>query len=656
MRPLPRSALAALALALSAAAAPSRGHAQRDTVPARPPAPAPRDTVPRPAPRDSAQVRIPGEAIRGDTLPGAKQDTAPPDSTIAAPSFPAHPLPPAYGFSDATSTLGPRELQYFHGLSLADLLDQIPGLVITRTGGFGRPLGVSPFAAGGGRFRIFLDGYELRPLNSATPDLQRIPLVNLQAVRIQRGMDEIRVDLTSLKLADVRPFAQIEGMDGDLGSRALRGIFTKSAGRHVVGEIALDVDQTGGARRRQDFKETSTIARLGWNFNPEWGVQGEYRVTKLSSDNTLTSTGESGDTEDSDRSEAILRARGLLLGRIHLEAMAGRSLLKPAGNDTTVDRVRSVQGDVRVTMPLRIGMLAAGARVHRGQDESWGPDQSEIWGRLDFTPGRALAANAEARQLSIGGVSGLELSGGLRAGPWHGLSAFGQVATGDRGILFLRDTVAVLKAITGIGGDGTRTLDTVNIRAFRTLDGSVDGLRAGAEFNRGLVDVGAAFLHHRVDQTAPYGLLFDQGAVPRDGLDISGVEVYGRIPLYYRQLTLEGWWQRWLNTPDRLYLPAQLGRAALQFRGVYKGGNLEPTVRFEVVGRDQTLARDPLTGADVVMPKYAIFNWFVQIRIIDIRVFWRYENAFVERGEYDVPGGVIPTGRALYGVRWFFRN
>lgn len=657
MKPILRSALVALALALAAGVAPSRGHAQRDTIPTRPPVPG--DTVPRPRPpRDSVQVAIPGEAIRGDTLPGAKQDTAPPDSTIAAPSFPAHPLPPANGWSDATWNLGPRELQYFHGLSLADLLDQVPGLVITRSGGFGRPMGVSPFAAGGGRFRIFLDGFELRPLGSATPDLQRIPVVNLQAVRIQRGLEEIRVDLTSYKLADIRPLAQIEGMDGDLGTRSLRGIFTRSFGRHVVAEVALDVDQTDGARRRQEFKETSSIFRLGYNLNPSWGLQGEYRVTKLSAENQLNNTGDVIGSEDSDRSEAILRGRGLLLGRINLEAIVGRSLLNPAGADTAVQRASSTQADVRVTMPLRIGMLAAGARLHRGEAESWAPNQSEVWGRLDFTPGRGLAANAEARQLTLGGVSGLELAGGLRAGPWRGFSVFGQVAMGNRGIRFLRDTTEVRQAFTGIGpdGSGVATLDTVDIRAYRTLDGSVDGLRAGAEFSRGLVRLGAAFLHHRVDQTAPYGVGFDQAAPLQDGLDLSGVEAYGQVPLYYRQLTLEGWWQRWLGTPDRVYLPTQQGRAALQFRGVYKNGNLEPTIRFEVVGRDEALVWDPATGQNRLLPKYAIANWFVQIRIIDIRVFWRYENAFVERGEYDAPGGIIPSGRALYGVRWFFRN
>ena len=650
-----RRALPALALALAAGGAPARALAQRDTVPARPPAPAPRDTTPRPRP-DSLQVAIPGEAVRGDTLPGAKQDTAPPDSTIAAPSFPAHPLPPANGFSDATWVLGPRELSYFHGLSLADLLDQIPGLVTTRSGGFGRPFGVSPFAAGGGRFRIFLDGYELRPMGSATPDLQRIPIVNLQSVRIQRGMEEIRVDLTSLKLADVRPFAQIEGMDGDLASRALRGIFTKPFGRHWLGEVALDVDQTGGARRRQPFKETSTIARLGYNLNPNWGLQAEYRVTKLSSENSLTSTGEVAGSEDSDRSEAILRARGLLLGRIHLEAMVGRSLLKPAGADTTVQRVESTQADARVTVPLRIGMLTAGARLHRGQEDSWGPDQHELWGRLDFTPAPYLAAAVEARQLTIGGVNGLETAGSLRAGPWGGFSLFGQLATGNRGIRYQVDTTRIVSAITGIGGAGTQTLDTLQVREFRTLDGSVDGLRAGAEFNRGQVHLGAAYLQHNVDRTAPYGVEFDLAAPVQPGLKASGVEAYARVPLYWRELTFEGWWQRWLSSPDRIYLPTQLGRAALQFRKVYYGGNLEPTVRFELVGHDQALSWDQAAGTNKLVVRWTTFAWNVQVRIIDIRIFWRYENAFNERGVYDVPSGVIPSGRALYGVRWFFRN
>jgi len=654
--------LAALALT-GVGAAPARLRAQDTTTVRRPP-PAPQDTpppLPRPRPAqgdtahlDSARVGIPGEAIRGDTIPNAKQDTAPPDSTIAAPTFPGHPLPPTYGFSDGSWTFGPAQLQYFQGLSLADLLDLIPGLVTTRSGAFGRPMGVSPFASGGGRFRIFLDGYELRPMGSATPDLQRIPIVNLASVRIQRGMEEIRVDLTTARLSDVRPFAQIEGMDGDLGTRALRAIFTRPLGKRMVGEVALDLDQTDGVQRAQDFSVTHSITRLSYAFSPNWGVQAEFRTTKLNSQSDLASNpGE----EDLDRTEAILRARGLLLGRIALEAIVGRSLQRPAGEDTSTVRTRGIQGDFRATLPTRIGQLSAGARIHRGDEDGWAPNQSELWGRLDFDPAPWVAATVEGRQLTIGGVSGVEAMGSLRAGPWGGFSVFGQVATGTRGVRYLALDTLVLKTIGGIGGGGLPTIDSLEVFALKTLDSSVHGLRAGAEFNRGLFRLGAAVVRHDLDTAVPYGFAYDRAQPLQPGLAITGVEAYASLPLLWRELTLQGWYQRWPDAPDRPYLPTQLGRAAVQFNGVYKQGNLEPTLRFEVVGRDQTLAFDPVGGDNVLIPRYGLWNFFMQIRIIDIRLFYRYDNVFNTRGrDYDVPGSRIPTGRALYGVRWFFRN
>jgi len=631
----------------------------RDTVPqrpsTRPPAPAPAPAPPAPAPvrrdtipgqrRDSVQVSIPGEAVRADTIPGAGKDTTTvPDSTIAAPSFPSHPLPPAFGFSDATWVFGPEQLQYFHGLSIADLLDRIPGLVTTRTGGFGRPMGVSPFATGGGRFRVFLDGYELRPLAGATPDLQRIPIVNLQSVRVQRGMEEVRIDLTSLRLADIRPFAMIEGMDGDLGTRALRAFFTRPIGRHVVAEVGLDLDRTSGALRRQPFSETHTVSRVSYAFTPQWGLQAEVRTTKLNSESRITTLIE---LESLDRSELILRGRGRMLGA---------NLQKPAGADTLSDRVRTTQADFRATVPLRIGMLAAGARLHHGEPGSWAPNQTEVWGRLDFDPAPWLAATGEARQLTVGGVSGVELNGSVRAGPWGGFSLFGQVAAGNRGIRYLAGDSVELKTIGGIGGSGLPTVDTVQVQVVRTLDSSLNGVRAGAEFNRGLFHLGAAVVRHDVDEVAPYGFAFDRGQPLQPGLAVTGVEGYASFPLYFRQLTLSGWYQRWLDTPDRPYLPSSLGRASLQFSGVYKQGNLEPTIRFEVVGRDQAVAYNPASGTLNPLPRYAIFNWYVQVRIIDIRIFWRYDNAFNQRGTYDVVGAPIPGGRAMYGVRWFFRN
>ena len=75
-----------------------------------------------------------------------------------------------------------------------------------------------------------------------------------------------------------------------------------------------------------------------------------------------------------------------------------------------------------------------------------------------------------------------------------------------------------------------------------------------------------------MDQAAPYGFDFDRNGDPQAGLAINGVEGYAAVPLLVRQLTLSGWVQHWFAQPNRVYLPTNLGRAALTFNGVYKAG------------------------------------------------------------------------------------
>ncbi|HVH11702.1 MAG TPA: hypothetical protein VM759_01550, partial [Longimicrobium sp.] len=130
------------------------------------------DTIPGPP---AAVIPIPGEAVRADTTPeAAKPDSVPADSTLPAPNFPLYPQPRESGFSAASWVFGPRELGRFHGLTLTELLDRIPGLVMTRGGGVGQPNGISAFASGGGRLRVFLDGWELVPLSSVSLNLENL--------------------------------------------------------------------------------------------------------------------------------------------------------------------------------------------------------------------------------------------------------------------------------------------------------------------------------------------------------------------------------------------------------------------------------------------------------------------------------------------------
>ena len=95
---------------------------------------------------------------------------------------------------------------------------------------------------------------------------------------------------------------------------------------------------------------------------------------------------------------------------------------------------------------------------------------------------------------------------------------------------------------------------------------------------------------------------------------------------------------------------------ALEFHGVFKEGNLEPTVRLEVLGRGRAPLPTATPADSLETTRYALFNAFVQIRILDIRVFWRMENLFNNRTASDAAGLRLPGSRQLYGVRWFFRN
>jgi hypothetical protein len=58
----------------------------------------------------------------------------------------------------------------------------------------------------------------------------------------------------------------------------------------------------------------------------------------------------------------------------------------------------------------------------------------------------------------------------------------------------------------------------------------------------------------------------------------------------------------------------------------------------------------------VVSGPYAIFNYYVQLRVLDVRAFWRMENAFNREDAFDVTGLPLPGVRTLFGVRWFFRD
>jgi hypothetical protein len=250
----------------------------------------------------------------------------------------------------------------------------------------------------------------------------------------------------------------------------------------------------------------------------------------------------------------------------------------------------------------------------------------------------------------------VEVEGGARLGLTGALSLFGTAGGGARGLGFMRDTVIFLRPMAGIATGDTLLLPVPTFLPA-TVESRLHGMRAGAEWSGGLVRAGAAYVLHDAGTLVPYGLGFDVGVRPFPGNRVAGVEGHVSLPLVWRELRLEGWYTDWFASPERRqYLPARQGVAALEFHGLFREGNLEPTIRLEAVGRGRTTAFAPLPGRPPLeVQPYVLFNFFVQVRILDVRAFYRFDNVADWRTA-DIPGVILPGGRGMFGVRWFFQD
>jgi hypothetical protein len=606
--------------------------------------------------RDSVAVPIPAEATGGDTIPRATPaDTTARDSIGPAPNFPVWPRGGGGTWAGVWEWTR-EELQFYHQYSLLDLLERVPGLVVTRTGSFGQPAGVAAFATGGGRVRVFADGYELLPLGSATQDLQTLALADLGSVRVERGLAETRIFLTSFRLEDDRPYAQLEAGTGDFSSRILRGFFARTLGESTVLQVVYDVVDTNGFARRQPFSATTMGARLSRMFGPGRGVMLEYRRVMEDRDDRDGTT--PFRAESVDRSDLVLRGTWER-SALRLDAVAGLSRRQRGGADTTAFEGEGTQAGLTATYRLPFGTVAGTARTVRGEDDGFGQTATELSARADLSPLPRVSATGEVRSRTAGGEAGLEMEAAVRFAPLGGVSLFGEVAAGSRGIPLLLDSVMQVRTFAGLD---TAQAETVGIPVivFGTTTSSLNGVRAGAEWSRGSALLGAALVRSDAERVAPFGLAFDQGAPALSVGAMSGVEAYADVPLYWDWLRLDGWYLFAAQTGDRPYLAQHQGRGALQFRNTFFEGNLEPTARLEVLARGPArtlaVAENGTVAFDAETPTYAIFNFSLQVRILDVRLFFLAENVGNRRQPFDVAGLNYPGTRLIYGFRWFLRN
>ena len=64
--------------------------------------------------------------------------------------------------------------------TLAELVAEVPGVIVLLGGDYGTPAAISAFGSGGGGVRILRDGFELFPVDGGVADLARIGLGGIE--------------------------------------------------------------------------------------------------------------------------------------------------------------------------------------------------------------------------------------------------------------------------------------------------------------------------------------------------------------------------------------------------------------------------------------------------------------------------------------------
>ena len=580
--------------------------------------------------RDTLLVPIPPESLDPDTVPSDSLRQTP--ESVVVNLFPRYPAALPTGFGAARWEWDREALSRSQGVTLLDFLARTPGLTVVRAGDHGQPSGLTALGLGGGRLRVYVDGFEIDPLGYTSLDVQQIGLADLETLRVERDLSGIRIELTTMRLPQNRPLSAIEAGTGTYDAKFLRGMLVRGVGEKSVVTAGYDALTTDGFRFDAPFSFVS--ARAAWSYAPSarTGFQAEIR-------NASVERVGGPYNENYDRRTILLRGRSEVRPGLMLDAALGRSWRKPADQDLLTEEVAAVQGLVRASYTRAISWFEASARFRDDELTASAAPALELSGRAALHPSPWLTTEGELRTARLGEAGSFVWKGTARAGRTGAPSLFVSVAGGEQGVGLVRDEEGV--------------------PLFSSFSSGVAALRFGADVARDAFSIGVAGVSLQGATIAPFGAAFDRGFDAVEADAARGVETHValRVPGTLDLVRIEGWANYWGQRGGRPYLPDFDSRGAITAHGLFYDGQLEPTLSFEVRSRGSMLvpasdAGDPLLETD----PYTLTNLLFQIRILDVQAFGLWENFLNYQTAEDIPGVRLPGQRLIYGLRWIFRN
>jgi len=595
---------------------------------------------------------IPG-GVALDSAGVAGGDAAPEAAPPSIRSLDQGPRGPS-GFEAGVWSWDAEALLATRALTLLELLEEVPGVLSFRAGDHGQPTFATAFGLEGGRVRVYVDGIELPPLDGGLVDLSRVGFAGVGGVRVERGMTELRIDLLPIELSDSRPYTQLEIGTGDLNTNIFRGTFAHPMALGGTLTVTLDRVDTEGPFRGEAGATFGGHVRHTLFQGDRGGVAWEFRSRSSRRPEGLWAPAQVN------RSELTLLSshaptEGFLLG-----GFLRRSTLSAGRGET---------GEARP------GALGEGNRVQGGLRGSW--VREEWWARssLEFSGGEGWRSSAQ-RLSGGGGFPGLGWgtvtleregweggdalygSGRLWSAPLFGLTLFGELSAGKRGVP-RRIPPRGEEEVCGEGElpGGESCAEREEPLPLSLTDRT--GLRVGARWMLAGAQLGAALLQIEADSLHPTGLPFDREGELLPGGTRRGAELEVQLPLHrlWEGVSLEGSLQLWEEGNAWRYLPDRSYHARVRYHRIFfESGNLEVWADAGVTGRDPM--RLPLSSPSGLAEAPFRQSWFgrLQLRVVSVRVFLDWENITLRERNQDLPGRILPATRLLYGVRWTLWN
>jgi hypothetical protein len=521
------------------------------------------------------------------------------------------------------------ELSQSGALSLAELLERIPGAAILRSGFILAPQVVTWFGDPD-RVRVFLDGVELDALDARAGnvrDLGSIDIWMLEEVEVETTPGELRVHLRSWRVDRRVPETRLDVYTGDDETNLYRGFYGRRFASGLAAQFGFQQFGTTNRVTGGDGDALSLFGRLGWSAGV-WSTDvAVYRDSRTRSAGLRV-----------DEAVGVAAFTG---GTTHL--MARAAYRDPASGGRWA-QLALQSGTWRDAAAVPEGTGAPSSELTTAEDSTVSRQQlvaaagTSLYGVRVSTTARYRSVGADwylspAARLSWEGF-------GLGLSARHERQAEDSVARSDVALRYRLGSWLRLE-----GGVTNRSPMWTNPeRASRTSQAMAFVTVRGWEVGVGQMQRPAS----RLLPPTVFGAVFDTVEVAdrRAGLLWASVPVFGvvRLDAHATQWDAAGAYRPDLDLRVRLH-------GETEWRERFPRGDF--TVRVALEYRRLGEVGAPVDGGLLPLDETAYWSSSLELRIRTATLSWQFRN--ITGSLYStVPGYRMPQRVNLYGIRWYF--